>query len=402
MRENIFIVDDNEMSLKLLNGILQKEGYTVTTASNGEEALRLIKNAKPELAILDVLMPDMDGYELCRRLRESPDTVHLPIIILTGLSEIDERLKAFDAGADDFIAKPFQAEELLARIKVSLRRSSQQTQLSTDNQAKVIAAFSLRGGIGTSTLMTNLAIGLTQVWSYPVVLVDMALENGISALMLDIPLRYSWGNLAQIQASEIDIDLVSKILLRHESGLRVLAAPRRLQEGELLTADHVKHTLQALRKQCEYLLLDLPHNFKETTLAALDEADQILLLISPELGAVHCANLALQIFDQIGYSREKVKLVMNWVYKGKGLPRAEIEKSLGQKIEAVLPNAGDTLVSALTLGKPPVYTNPSSPLGALFEDLAYSLSKKGHQQNPPKPLPDGYVRVQQRVKSRQK
>jgi len=214
--------------------------------------------------------------------------------------------------------------------------------------------------------------------------------------MLDIPLRYSWSNLAPMQPSEIDTEVVSKLLLRHDSGLRVLAAPRRPQEAELLSGEHVRHTLQALRKQGEYLLLDLPHNFNETTLAALDEADQILLLLSPELAAVHCANVALQIFDQIGYSREKVKLVLNWVYKGKGLPRAEIEKTLKQKIEFILPNAGDALASALTLGKPPVYDKPDSPLGALFEDLAYSLSKEHHQQAPPKPFPKGFVRVQER------
>jgi len=396
MQENIFAVDDNEMSLKLVTGILRQKGFNVSTASNGAEALQDIKNANPNLVILDVMMPDMDGYELCRRLRERPDTAHLPILILTGLNEINERLKAFEAGADDFIPKPFQAEELLARIRVALRRSSQQPKITIENQAKVIAVFSLRGGIGVSTLATNLALGLTQVWSYPVIMADVALENGISVLMLDIPLRYSWSNLAPMQPSEIDTEVVSKLLLRHDSGLRVLAAPRRPQEAELLSGEHVRHTLQALRKQGEYLLLDLPHNFNETTLAALDEADQILLLLSPELAAVHCANVALQIFDQIGYSREKVKLVLNWVYKGKGLPRAEIEKTLKQKIEFILPNAGDALASALTLGKPPVYDKPDSPLGALFEDLAYSLSKEHHQQVPPKPFPKGFVRVQER------
>ncbi len=402
MPARILIVDDNEMNLKMVSAILNKEGYETITALDATRALQTLDSGLPDLAILDVMMPDMDGFELCRRLRRRPDTAALPIIILTALSELDERLKAFEAGADDFMAKPFQPQELAARVKVLLRRAAPSVAVHPEAQAEVTAFFSLRGGVGVSTLAANLSIGLAQIWAQPVALVDLSLVNGVSALMLDLPLRNSWADLANIKVEEIDQEVVNRVLLKHASGVHVLAAPRRPEEAELLRGEQVTRVLEVLGRQAHYLVLDLAHDFSEVTLAALDKADRLLLLLSPELAAVRCASIALDAFRKIGYDAQKIHLILNWTFKGKGLPRAEIEKTLGQKIEVVFPYAEDALVAALTLGKPPAFAEPASPVGALFEDLAYYWSKEEHKKNPPHPLPDGYVRVRERAKAKQK
>ncbi|GAB4505084.1 MAG: response regulator [Anaerolineales bacterium] len=402
MPVRILVVDDNEMNRKMVSAILSKEGYEIVTAPDAANALHTLDAGAPDLAILDVMMPDMDGFELCRQLRHRPDTAAIPIIILTALSELDERLKAFEAGADDFMAKPFQPQELAARVKVLLRRAAPQAAMRPETQAEVTALFSLRGGAGVSTLATNLSIGLAQLWAQPVALVDLSLVNGVSALMLDLPLRNSWADLTNIKAEEIDPDVVERVLLKHASGVQVLAAPRRPEEAELLSAEQVDRALDVLCRQVHYLVLDLAHDFSEVTLTALDKADRILLLLSPELAAVRCASIALDAFRRVGYAAEKIHLVLNWTFKGKGLPRAEIEKTLGQRIEVVFPYAEDTLVAALTLGKPPTFADPTSPVGALFEDLAYYWSKEEHKKNPPQPLPQGYLRVRERAKAKQK
>ncbi|MFZ5819133.1 MAG: AAA family ATPase [Chloroflexota bacterium] len=402
MSSRILVVDDNEMNLNLVSVVLTRDGYEVVTALDAAKALQTLESGVPDLAILDVMMPDMDGFELCRILRHRPDTAAIPIIILTALSELDERLKAFEAGADDFMAKPFQPQELAARVKVLLRRAAPQAAVRQETQAEVTAIFSLRGGVGVSTMATNLSVGLAQIWAQPVALVDLSLVNGTSALMLDLPLRNSWADLATIKTDEIEQDVVNRVLLKHESGLQVLAAPRRPQEAELLKGGQVTKVLELLRRQSHYLILDLAHDFSEATLAALDQADRILLLLAPELASVRCASIALDAFHQIGYARDKIHLVLNWTFKGKGLPRAEIEKTLSQKIDVVFPHADETLVAALTLGKPPTFAEPTAPVGALFEDLAYYWSKEEHKKNPPKPLPDGYVRVRERARAKQK
>ncbi|MEW5827640.1 MAG: response regulator receiver protein, partial [Chloroflexota bacterium] len=222
------------------------------------------------------------------------------------------------------------------------------------------------------------------------------------ALMLDLPLRNSWSDLVSIAADEIEQDVVNRILLKHDSGVQVLAAPRRPQEAELLTGEQAVQALNILRQQNDYVILDLPHDFTTVTLAVLDEADTIYLVLSPELAAVRLASIALDVFKELDYPGEKVKLVLNWTFKGKGLQRAEIENTLKQKMDFVVPYLEDALVMALIFGKPPVFQDPASPVGAFFEDMAYHISSELHKKNPPQPLPEGFIRVRDRAMAKQK
>ena len=116
----ILVVDDVPENVRLLDAILSSHGYDVLPAADGRTALELAATAGPDLVLLDVLMPDVDGYEVCRRLRERDETAVLPVIMLTA-SDGQEKTKAIDAGADDFIPKPFDRDELLTRIRSLLR-----------------------------------------------------------------------------------------------------------------------------------------------------------------------------------------------------------------------------------------------------------------------------------------
>ena len=116
MPYHILIVDDNEINLVLLSKILELEGYQVTTAHTGAEALRLAALKMPDLALLDLMMPEMDGYELCRKLRQPPFNKKLPILILTAMSSDGERVQALEAGANDIWSKPFDMDAFRQRI----------------------------------------------------------------------------------------------------------------------------------------------------------------------------------------------------------------------------------------------------------------------------------------------
>ncbi|WP_106766578.1 response regulator transcription factor [Paenibacillus faecalis] len=122
MRSRILIVDDDEKIISMLRRGLAFEGYDVYTASNGAEGLRMILNEEPDVVILDVMMPQVDGFEALRRLREGGSKI--PVLMLTAKDEVENRVKGLDTGADDYLVKPFALEELLARVRALLRRKT--------------------------------------------------------------------------------------------------------------------------------------------------------------------------------------------------------------------------------------------------------------------------------------
>jgi len=123
MTARIMIVEDEEPLTLLLRYNLEAEGYAVDTAARGDEAEVKLKEAAPDLVVLDWMLPGMSGIELCRRLRARPETERLPIIMLTARGEESERIRGLATGADDYIVKPFSVPELVARIRALLRRA---------------------------------------------------------------------------------------------------------------------------------------------------------------------------------------------------------------------------------------------------------------------------------------
>ncbi len=121
MSGRILVVDDNPLNVKLLAARLAREYYAVTTANNGTEALAAARADAPDLILLDVMMPDIDGFETCRRLRADSRTRHIPVVMVTALSDIEDRVKGLEAGAQDFLSKPIQDTALLARVRSLLR-----------------------------------------------------------------------------------------------------------------------------------------------------------------------------------------------------------------------------------------------------------------------------------------
>src|SRR5512135_511445 len=120
--QKILVVDDDRDSLKLIGLMLQRRGYQISVAQTGAQALVKAENESPDLIILDVMMPDIDGYEVCRRLRVNPQTARLPIIMFTAKTQVTDKVAGFQAGADDYLTKPTQPRELFGHVKAVLAR----------------------------------------------------------------------------------------------------------------------------------------------------------------------------------------------------------------------------------------------------------------------------------------
>lgn len=133
MRESILVIDDDEKITSMLRRSLAFEGYSVRAAHTGMEGLEAIREQEPDLVILDIMMPGIDGWEVCKRLREGGCSV--PVLMLTAKDEVGDRVRGLDGGADDYLVKPFALEELLARVRALLRRKTNAAQpVRAENQ----------------------------------------------------------------------------------------------------------------------------------------------------------------------------------------------------------------------------------------------------------------------------
>src|SRR5688500_9877253 len=152
----ILLIDDEQSYLKLIRTSLKEAEYQLEYASSGGEGLAKLPSFQPEILLIDLKLPEMDGFEILTRVRRDPKFSHLPVIVITSKDELSEKLKAFELGADDYLAKPFQPEELVARMGILARRG-RAMQIAHKETTKVtpatmVTVHSLRGGLGCSSI----------------------------------------------------------------------------------------------------------------------------------------------------------------------------------------------------------------------------------------------------------
>ena len=145
MTQTILVVDDNEANRTLLAEVLSTEGYSVTTASSGEEALEKFAETAADLVLLDVIMPGLQGDEVCRRLKANPETRLTPVVLVTALTAVEDRVRGLEANADDFLSKPIERNELLARVRSLLRQKAYTDELERAESVLLALARSIEG-----------------------------------------------------------------------------------------------------------------------------------------------------------------------------------------------------------------------------------------------------------------
>jgi len=382
----ILIIDDEPLFHKMIEHALKPLGYELVSAMDGAQGLQAASAVSPDLIICDVMMPNMSGYEVTRQLRRNPRFAQTPIMILTAQSELTEKIEAFEAGADDHMTKPFAPPELVARVNNLLRRFEPVQglkMLPSPTQARLIAVHSLRGGTGCSSLAINIGISLVNLWRLPTLLADQVLTAGQVALMLNASLKRTWSDLSNTTPDELDWDALGSIIGKHESGLNFIAAPTNPSEAELLTGDLFTRAYTLLRSQFEYLIVDLPHDFGGASIQLLDMADDIVVLLSPEMASVRAAAAAMDTYRKLAYKEEKIKIVLNWTFERKGLLRKNIETALHHPIELVLPFAPDLFIEAINFGRPFMQSKPNDPMSDMIERFSLRLSKPEHVSDVP-------------------
>jgi pilus assembly protein CpaE len=269
-------------------------------------------------------------------------------------------------------------------------------------QARLIAAHSLRGGTGCSSLAVNLGVGLALLWETPTILLDLTMIAGQVALMLNATLKRTWADIAKYSPAELDIDMLESIIGKHESGAAFIAAPTYPTEAETISGDILDASLQMLRKHYDYMVADLPHNFNDIVVHTLDIADLILLTIAPDVASIRAAAAALDTYSKLNYPPEKIKLVLNATFPKHGLPKDKIEAALGMPLMVTIPYTPDRFVEAINFGQPLISAKSDESIGGLLEDLAFFLSRDAHKKSRPDNPTETWKRVYKRYSERKK
>ena len=397
----ILVYEADKIYQAMIGHALKSEGHELIFISDGSQWIAQTSGITPNLIIFDVMLPNEDGYAAVRRLREESIFAQLPILLLISQSNLEEKLSGFDSGADDYLVKPFVPQELAEHVRNLLRKADAGQQEVTKSEAgksHVIAVHNLRGGIGNTTLAVNLAVALYGLWNRPTILLDLVLTSGQVALMFNTALRHSWADIAANTPEAIDIYTLHSIVHHHDSGIDFIAAPSFPPDADLLTPKHYEACFNLLRKTYDYIVVDLPHDFREIAYTTLDVADEILVVTSPEMVSVRAAAAALETYKKLGYNMEKVRLILNWTFEKNGLVKKNIEAALHHPVRVTLPFVPWITVDAINFGQPFLQNKPMEAISILIENLAFNVSKEEDRLSKPVNPTKAWKRTIKRLK----
>ncbi len=361
----ILVIDDNTDLLQMIRLLLEgRGGHEVILAAEGEDGLRKAMENPPDLAIIDVMMPGMNGYEVCKRLRQEPATAGIPIIVLTARGQDIDRKTALEAGADLHIPKPVTMSELLERVNGLLARGRKPPSFRLGG---TIAFLSLRGGVGCTTLAVNMALFLAQQ-KQKTCLIDLSPSSGNVALQLGLRPDPNWSALALLSTG-IGTETIMTYLMNHPSGLSVLAAPFIPVIGEGLPREKVLAALSALRHNFPLLVVDLPSVLSDTTMVTLEQADTIVLVTTADPASIQATVGTLQALK--GFA-ERIRLLLNQTTPGHPPAAQALERVFRHPIDGTIP-FDPAQAQALARGKPLAYANPDAPLAKAVAALVPAL-----------------------------
>ncbi len=375
MSIRILIVDDDYETLRLVGIMLQNQGYEIIAANNGAQALELAIKEQPDLIILDIMMPKMDGYEVARRLRAEPLTEQIPIMLFTAKTQVDDKIAGYNAGADDYMTKPVHPAELIAHIKALLARVTPRTtepEIPTE-KGLLIGVLGSKGGLGTSTLTLNLAISLAQKSSMDIVAVELRPGNGSWALELDLKKPNGLHNSLSTKPEMLTKDYLEKQLLKTTYGPHLLLASNTFENVKLVSAtENMQKLLHLLPQVSDVTLVD----FGAPSLPDLDKllvaCDELILIMEPFPSCMEHTRNILQELEVLGFGKSKLinLIILNRVRADLQLSVTQIQEALKIKVTQMIPPAPEIAYFASQKFIPLIELQPEGFVTQQFQHLA--------------------------------
>lgn len=367
MPEKILIVDDDVDTLRLVGLMLQRQGYLIVAASNGEQGLAKAFEEKPDIILLDVMMPDMDGYEVSRRLRKNPATENTPILMFTAKTQLDDKVTGFESGADDYLTKPTHPTELQAHIRALLSRAGPKKaeQLDTashEHHGRVIGVLAARGGLGVSTLASNLAGALYTRAHDEVILAELTPGQGTLGMDLGMPNQKGLNELLSGTTAEVTREKVSALLVSHSSGLKLMLASENPSDVRLTGKINQYETLvMRLSTLARFIVLDLGAGLPSFVQKILPLCSDRIVVIEGAPNTIAHTKLLMDGIADLGIDRMRVDVVLNNRIRSEAqMAWTEVQQNLGHSIASTITPAPEMMVAAVRIHMPAVFSQPTN------------------------------------------
>lgn len=388
MAEKILVVDDDVDTLRLVGLMLQRQGYQIVAANNGQQALSLAQNEKPDLIILDVMMPDMDGYEVTRQLRANPSTNNIPIIMFTAKSQVDDKVTGFESGVDDYLTKPTQPRELFAHVKAILlraRKSSAPVQVETvvkRERGYVIGVLGAKGGLGCTTIAMNLGASLKIRTQKSVTVAELRPGEGTLAFDLGYLQPEGLTRLLNKRVSEIAAQDVENELILHKSDVRVMMSSFKPVDVKLnLQVEKIDAVARHLAYTAHYVILDLGAGISGSTDKILELCNEVLIPLEPWPIIVQRTQLLVDELISRGFGESRLNTIMyNRTRTELQMSLSTVQQTFKHPISVVFTPAPEIAYQASKANVPMVIQQPDNLTVQQFFKLADLVARRAPVQ----------------------
>lgn len=374
----VIVVDQDVENRRELQKMLALAGLAVVaTAGYGVEAYGLSRQLQPDVVLMRLDEPATRPLETLARLSENiPD---LPIVVFSSQANMKLMRQAMLSGAHDFLLAPLKTSEVMASMQEVVARSERKkARMEGDidepqKHGTVITVFGAKGGIGKTTISTNLACALASNTNSSVALVDMDTRFGDVAITMDLQVERSIADLART-IDTVEREQIGEYLIHHQTGVNILPAPTRPSEWRSMGPEHVNKVINALASTHDFVILDTPGTFNELVAAAIEAGSVILLVTTMEMASIKDTVLSLEMLnDRFRDDPDKVKVVVNRYNETTGIKDRDLEKTLASRVFWRIPHDPEVVRSA-QVGRPIVTMNTKARAASSIVQMGLSIA----------------------------
>ncbi|MCD4751598.1 MAG: response regulator [Anaerolineaceae bacterium] len=354
MINKILIVDDEVETLRLISIALQRQGLQIITANNGTQALDLAITENPSLIILDIMMPDISGFEVVKRLKKNKNTADIPVLIFSARNQLDDKVTGYESGADDYLTKPIHPAELVSRVKTLLEKN-----LSPDKKEEsktyTVGVVGAAGGVGTSTIAINIACNITRQIHTRVLVAEMTPGHGSFEHFYGTEAKKTLEDYLKLSLEDINAKEIQNQLIHTNFGPYVLPASGELENIQFnRSIEQAELIVREIKTLAPLLILDFGQLCWADYPRLLNYCNELIIVTSPLPGIISktsdlISQLSLLEFDStkplnvvsVSHARSSISLTMQ-----------EMEDRLHHTISHVIPAAPEQAYQAELAHRP--------------------------------------------------